>query len=561
VTAALFAIAVVGSLATAAGSATPAAAHTTSALQAVACPTVSACVAVGGSGHVLVSGDGGATWSNKTVPTKHFLYDVGCGNASRCVAVGDAGTAVVSRDAGKSWRTSGTGVSVALSGVSCTGPQQCVAVGDSNTVITTTDGGSSWSRSFSQLGVMDGVSCASAAHCAAVTSNANNTFTTSNGTTWATTPGPFSALAVLKPANGIDCVAAACVEVADHGLVAHSANQGATWAASPSGTVQNLYDVSCVSQIACVAVGAAGTDIHTSDGGASWAAGTTGTNQNLLGVSCSGATSCVAVGSGGTVLSSSDGGTTWTHRLGAPAPAQLRVLVVGDSFSGTLTEGLARNSPAYGMTLSNGSLDGCALARGGPILENGQPYDQGLGPCAATGTGWEGQYQASVAAVHPALTVLVLGPFDLSTRQINGQYLAPGQSAYDTYFRSQVASALQILTADGSRVVVTTAPFVHMTGPEYCAPLPASQAGCPSLAARVSALDAAAQQAAAGFAGKVTFVKLGQRLAPHDKFVGTINGVVVRAADGVHLTEAAGEWLGPWLLPQLAAAAGAGSSP
>ena len=210
--------------------------------------------------------------------------------------------------------------------------------------------------------------------------------------------------------------------------------------------------------------------------------------------------------------------------------------------------------------MTNGSIDGCDLARGEPILLSGQPYMQNAGPCVATGPGWAAEYQMDLGLVHPALSVLVLGPFDQSTRMINGQWEAPGQAAYDAYYVQQITSALQILTSQGGHVVITTAPFVQSTGPEYCAPLPATVKGCPTEAQRVAAQDAAAKQAAAAFPGKVSIVSLGQHLGPHRKFASTVDGVVVRAADGVHMSEPGGEWLTPWLLPRLTAAAqGAGS--
>ena len=501
-----------------------------------------------------MSRNGGLTWSRVSVPTKHFLYGVACANPAHCAAVGDAGTALFTQNSGKSWALGDTGVSVPLSGVSCPQAQRCEAVGDDETVLATSDGGLSWSHVLSQFGVMDGVSCSSPTHCVAVTSNVDVSLVTDNGSTWTPSPAPFSSLAVLKPANGVDCLGLSCVEVGDQGVIAHSSNGGASWLASPSGTTQNVYAVSCASTTFCVAVGAAGLMLRTSDGGSTWVSEAPPTGETLLGVSCSSTSSCVAVGSGGTIMTSTDGAATWTVRAGAPAPRQTSVLVVGDSFSGTLAEGLARNGSAYGVSLTNGSLDGCALARGEPILLNGQPYVQNAGPCVATGSGWEAHYQMEVAQLHPALSVLVLGPFDLSTRLIGGQWEWPGQADYDNYYRQQVTSALQILTSEGGRVVITTAPFVRTTGPEYCAPLPATVKGCSSESQRVAALDSAARRAATAFPGRVSVVDLGRRLAPHGTFASSVDGVVARAADGVHVSESGGEWLTPWLLSRVAAA-------
>jgi photosystem II stability/assembly factor-like uncharacterized protein len=525
------------------------------ALDAVACPSTTECIAVGGSrGFVLVSRSGGLTWSHVSVPTKRYLYGVACANRTHCVAVGDAGTALFTKNSGKSWALGDTGVSVPLSAVSCPQSQHCEAVGDHETVLATRDGGLSWSHVLSQFGVMNGVSCSSPMHCTAVTSNVDVSLVTDNGSTWTPTPGPFSSLAVLQAANGLDCLGLICVEAGDYGLIAHSINGGASWLASSSGTLQDMYAVSCASTTFCVAVGAAGIVLRTSDGGSTWASEAPSTRETLLGVSCSNTSACVAVGSGGTIMTSTDGAANWTVRAGAPAPSWTSILVVGDSFSGTLAEGLARNAPAYGVALTNGALQGCALARGEPILLNGRPFVQNAGPCAATGSGWEAQYQMKVARLHPALTVLVLGPFDLSTRLIGGRWESPGQAAYDAYYREQVSSALEILTSEGGRVVITKAPYVRTTGPQYCAPLPATVKDCPSESQRVAALDSAARQAATAFRGRVSIVDLGGHLAPHGTFASTVDGVVVRAADGVHLSEPGGEWLTPWLLPRLIAA-------
>jgi photosystem II stability/assembly factor-like uncharacterized protein len=540
----------------AAGSAAASDSSVPAALQDVACPSTSLCVAVGGPGrHVLISRNGGLTWSEASVPTTHLLYGVACSDPMHCAVVGDAGTAIFTKNAGKSWSSGDTGVTVPLSGVSCPQVQHCIAVGDDETVLATSDGGQSWNKVLSQFGVMDGVSCTTSSHCVAVTSNVDVTLVTKDATTWSPAPAPFSALAVLKPANAVDCIGLDCVEVADHGLIAHSANGGTSWSAATTPTLQDLYDTSCASTSACVAVGAGGSILRTSDGGATWSTVEAPTAQTLLGVSCPSPNACVAVGSGGTIVTSADGGGTWTVRSGSPAPSQASVLVVGDSFSGTLAEGLARDATAYGVAVTNGSIDGCDLARGEPILLKGQPYVQNAGPCVATGPGWAAQYQQDLALTHPSVSVLVLGPFDQSTRMINGQWESPGQADYDAYYVQQINSALQILTSQGGHVVITTAPFVQSTGPQYCAPLPARVKGCPTEAQRVAAQDAAAKQAAAGFPGKVTIVSLGQHLAPHGTYTSTVDGVVVRAADGVHLSEPGGEWLTSWLMPRIIAAA------
>jgi photosystem II stability/assembly factor-like uncharacterized protein len=59
-------------------------------------------VAVGGSGTIVVSRDGGSTWKLAKSPTSEYLNKVVYGN-NTFVAVGDKGTIVVSSDGGNNW--------------------------------------------------------------------------------------------------------------------------------------------------------------------------------------------------------------------------------------------------------------------------------------------------------------------------------------------------------------------------------------------------------------------------------------------------------------------------
>lgn len=532
---------------------TPAAAsgRPPTAIDAVSCATASSCVAVGGAGGIEMSNDGGRTWKKAAAPTPHFLYGVACPSTGHCLVAGDAGTVLVTMDGAEKWRKVKTGVHVPLSSIACSDRQRCTAVGDGDTVITTANGGSRWKESFAGTGVLDGVACDSSSECTAVTSAATGDLTTSNGRTWTSISVPFSVLDALSPMNGIGCRSGTCVSVGGRGLLAVSSNGGATWSVGQSGTTVNLESVSCASASVCVAVGAGGTILATADGGATWSADTSPTRETLLGVVCPTTTTCVAVGSGGTVVTTSDGGSRWTVRAGRPAPSpQLPVLVVGDSFAHTLALGLARNAPAYGVTLVDGSLDGCALVRGSPVLI-GTTQLPVTGPCGPTGPGWQNQYEQDVATYHPALSLLALGPWDLSTRFIDGSWQAAGQPGYDAYYARQLATAIAILTADGGRVVITTMPEIRTSGPELCVPPPVTVRNCPSETDRVASLNATARTVAVRFAGTVTLVDLSARLSPKGTFQSTVDGTVVRAADGVHLSEPGGEWLTPWLVPQL----------
>ncbi len=519
-------------------------------LAAVACPTSTECVAVGGAGRVLVSQDAAASWTPQVVPSDHYLFGVACQSGSRCVAVGDAGTVLVS-DGLAHWRQVESGTHEPLSSVTCPAGPSCFATGDGGTIVASTDDGRSWQRFSVGFQDMNAVACSSSTRCVAVTSNAEEAFLTTKGTHWSPAAIPTIGLLSLNSMNGESCFVATCVSVGERGTIAYSDDGGASWGfVYPSITAQTLNAVSCSAANQCIAVGANGTILVTDTGGVSWVQRYSPNTETLLGVDCRTDGLCVAVGDGGTIVTAGTDRASWDLNRGTPVPAAatMTVLVVGDSFAHTLAQFVGRVSGFARIELVDGGIDGCGLARGVTIA---LAVD---GPCAATGPGWPATYAQDVEQYKPDVSLLVLGPWDLSARLIDGQWLSPGQTAYDAYYADQLRTALGILSSQGGRVVVATAPYVLATGPELCAPPPTTVPNCPSESDRVHALDTVARQITNATQGKVSLIDLGGHLSPNNQFAPTIDGVVVRAADGVHLSEPGGEWLAAWLLPQVVAA-------
>ena len=469
-------------------------------LNAVACPTPSDCVAAKGSGELLVSDDGGSAWSNQKVPTQHYLFGIACMSDSRCVAVGDAGTVLVSSGFNH-WRRVRSGTGEPLSSVTCAGSESCVASGDGGTLIATHDGGTEWQLVRVQSQVLESVACLSVNRCVAVSDNATQVLDTLDGLHWFQAAVPTGSLLALFSLNGVSCQSGTCVSVGEHGLVAVSHDNGATWRFPAPGSriTTALNAVSCERAKQCVAVGTGGTIVVTRDGGTSWRKLRSPTNATLLGVDCHPSGPCVAVGNDTTIVSTGETLNHWVLRqgIGNPTPKPITVMVVGDSFAHTLATYVGRVSSAYGITLVDGGLDGCGLARGNTLGNPGQP--SGVlqitgGPCGSTGPGWTPIYQADLQELRPQLSLLVIGPWDLSARLIGGQWSSPGQEEYDAYYRTQLTRAVQILTSEGGRVAITTAPYLRTVGPAACVPAgtPPLQ-DCPTLSTRVSALDATAR--------------------------------------------------------------------
>jgi hypothetical protein len=282
-------------------------------LAAISCPSTTDCV-TGGDGPngsaILYSGDGGATWSTGSFPYGPGLGGVSCSSVNNCVGIG-VGTVIVSSDGGASWtQTTAASVPSGPNALSCSSESNCVAVagydpnsGTSGAAVTS-DGGRSWVPGTVAKGVhgLARVSCASISDCIAVGENGITSCTSSNG----------------------------CVPLGSAtGTIESTSDGGNNWTliAAPK-SVQQLNDVACPSITTCVAVGTGGASmgalwLYSRNAGASWAVGALSGGHGLAAnalesVSCPTSRTCVAVGGGGsspgsgsTLAFTSDGGSSW----------------------------------------------------------------------------------------------------------------------------------------------------------------------------------------------------------------------------------------------------------
>ena len=352
--------------------------HTTPSMNAISCATTTACVAVGDSGSVIHSTDGGATWASSTaISGSGSLRSVSCPSAtncfaaaangiywtsdggatwpghftpsqavgsiscvaSSCVAVGGAGTIVVTANGGGTWTSKTSGTARALVAVSCPTATACIATGAGGAVLSSVDGGTTWNQQYAGADMLSSISCATANSCHAVDSNAREIVATSSGGvgTWSF-HGPSGNTNNLR---GISCPSAtACYAVGYPGTFLDTHDGGATWVDHSVTTSDSLFAVSCPSTTTCFAAGFPGVIYRTTDSGVTWTPqpNPDSGNQNvaLLGISCASVTTCVAVGTGGNALSTSNGSTwikestgTTLHLWGVSCPTT-SCLAVGD---------------------------------------------------------------------------------------------------------------------------------------------------------------------------------------------------------------------------------------
>lgn len=101
-------------------------------------------VAVGAEGQVLVTQDGGVSWTLRPSGITDGLTKVQFADASTVVALGASGQIIRSVDAGLTWSRAAVASTQAMRDVQFLSAQLGHAVGDGGTVLRTLDGGATW---------------------------------------------------------------------------------------------------------------------------------------------------------------------------------------------------------------------------------------------------------------------------------------------------------------------------------------------------------------------------------------------------------------------------------
>lgn len=270
--------------------------------------------AVGGSGTILLSTDGGATWQQLPRVTTNDLTAI-WGVQDEIWAAGDD-TIIHSSDGGASWQAQWQPQSfedvVFFAGVWGSGPDDVYVVADAfersveehGVILHSTDRGASWTR-------------------------------------WET-PSTEAGLTAVWGSGATDVFAVGHDGLAeDVELVLHSSDGGASWQQLSTGmTKQQIRGVwgNGPNDVFLVGGGQGGAVIlHSTDHGATWTAPTLPTSPPLNSMTAIDANRRIAVGDGGALLSSADGGTSWKSEI-APSKFSL-VSVAVDSSANVIAVG------------------------------------------------------------------------------------------------------------------------------------------------------------------------------------------------------------------------------
>lgn len=260
------------------------------------------------------------SWGAQGLHGVYYLNGVSSGGANQACAVGLSGVIVTTNDGGTTWTTQTTGITTNMWGVSFVSPTRGWAAGNSGKILTTSDGGTTWTTQTSATASnLYAVYFVDANYGWAVGNQGKVEATTNGGSTWTLqtsnltlSPPPIRAIPALQGVYFTSSTQGWAV--GGSGSIIATTDGGATWAIQTSGTTSALTSVYFVNATTGWAVGGSGTILTTSNGGSTWTRQTSGTTNSLTSVYFYSATQGWAVGSSGTILTTNNGGVTWVSQ-------------------------------------------------------------------------------------------------------------------------------------------------------------------------------------------------------------------------------------------------------
>lgn len=318
-------------------------------------------------GVMLVTSDGGGTWSQQTLPALSFCSTVPSINAvqftnatdgwavgtANCVP-GSAGNVVATTNGGQTWTIREPVLQGRFNSLHFTDANHGWLGGEFGVIEATADGGANWT----------------------LQNNAGN----------------FYAIAFSDPLHG--------VATGSYGEVYTTSDGGASWTFRPTGVDSQLNGVAYLDPSHVVAVGNGGSVLNSSDGGATWSEQLTPV-ANQQGLSAVGIVDPMhgwAVGSGGTILQLN--GSTWTS-VASPTAADLNAIAVVDRQHAWAAGGSTVVATADGVNWSVKATIGGASINGLTFTDALHGYAVGRGGAiyatADGGTSWTAESSGTTA--------------------------------------------------------------------------------------------------------------------------------------------------------------------
>jgi peptidoglycan/LPS O-acetylase OafA/YrhL len=251
-----------------------------------------------------------------------------------------------------------------------------------------------------------------------------------------------------------------------------------------------------------------------------------------------------------------------------PTHSHKTVMVLGDSTALTFAIGLSLDANHYGYNVVDHGILGCGVAVIPRVKESGidATVASACNPATPASQQWPALWAGWIDQHHPTLVAILAGRWEVSTVEWRGRWTDILEPAFAAYVRQQLQRAVDVASSRGARVVLFTAPCYDSAEQSNGAPSPEDQPD------RVKAYNALVRQVVAANAQRATLVNLDAVVCPGGAFTTRLDGVTVRAPDGVHFpffsptspqtadpdTETQvrqfGAWVGPRVWPSIVAA-------
>jgi photosystem II stability/assembly factor-like uncharacterized protein len=248
-------------------------------------------------------------WARQNSGTSGSFYGVSFTDANTGIAVGESGTIRRTTDGGESWQPGASGTTRHLMGVCMTGALTGTAVGFGGTILRSDDGGVTWSPQTSGTTRSLYDVCFTDPENGFVVGSAGTILKTADGgLNWSQqSTGSNASLFGVYFCDNLSGYA-----VGNSGKILRTENGGGSWTTQFSGSTAQLRSVFfCDSQRGWI-VGESGLILQTADAGSNWARQTTSTRSWLGAVSFTDATKGLVTGGGGVILRTENGGLSWS---------------------------------------------------------------------------------------------------------------------------------------------------------------------------------------------------------------------------------------------------------
>ncbi len=235
------------------------------------------------------------------------------------------------------------------------------------------------------------------------------------------------------------------------------------------------------------------------------------------------------------------------------APRPVRVMFIGDSVGMWLDLAMSSAGWAthYGVVTSWDGTILCGLVADQAVYYRGS-RNEALATCRTSpppGTVTLPEtWAAGVTTFKPDVVVIESGRWEVGDVEVAGRTTSIEQPGFRRQVAAALDSAVRISSARGAHVVLMTAPCYNNGLQADHKPWPADSPR------RLAIYNGLVRHVASTHRSTVTLVDLHRMLCPGGRYTSTIDGMVVRSPDGIHVLGTAGAFYGPRLWPTIVAA-------